>query len=454
MKKLLYVLFLGALSALSAFAGQLATLEYQLGVNALKKKNYLLAISHFEKCIDKNSTNYNCYWEKGWAYYRLKNWESTLAAWEKIPDKHPTLGAQKQKHFAKISSVHSVVVKMKKLARVPPIQAPTSNKEAAFLTIRAVGDVMLGTDFPSSSFLPRGARENILASTSLELQKADLTFANLEGPFCNSGKSIKCEGKEAKSCYAFRTPTRYSKYLKDAGIDFVSLANNHMYDFGEACRLETERTMDQLRIKRSGFVLDPPTTIKFKENNIGFLAFHTSSWAHHVNDIPKAVETVKELSKTHKIVIVSFHGGAEGLSALRLPQGKEMFYGDNRGEIRKFSRAVIDAGADLVLGHGPHVIRGMEVYKDRLIAYSLGNYATYGRFNLSSYQAWTMILETSLDKDGKFVGGKVIPVIQTGAGVPILHKAKYTSIDLLRALNFLDFDKPLQISASGEIFTH
>ena len=95
---------------------------------------------------------------------------------------------------------------------------------------------------------------------------------------------------------------------------------------------------------------------------------------------------MRALDTTHDIVIVSFHGGAEGSKALHVPYGQETFYGENRGHLREFTHTVIDAGADLVWGHGPHVLRGMEVYKDRLIAYSLGNFATYGRFNTRGQQ--------------------------------------------------------------------
>ena len=421
----------------------------QQGVEALKKRNYTSAISFFEKCIAKNPQAYFCYWEKGWAHYRLKDWGATLAAWKLVPDEHPELGMVKKKHYAKIQQVHAVESKMTSLAKTPPVNKNKTSLRP-FLTLRAVGDVMLGTNFPASSYLPR---KNILAKVAPLLQQADLTFANLEGPFCDLQEaSKKCEAKEPKSCYAFRTPTSYAQYLKEAGIDFVSLANNHMYDFGEACRLETEKTMKNLGIVQSGFVLDPPAIFSFKDKKIGFVAFHTSSWAHYVNDIPKAIETVKRAAAQAEIVIVSFHGGAEGLAALRLPRGNEMFYGTNRGNLRQFARAVVDAGADLVMGHGPHVIRGIELYKNRLIAYSLGNFATYGRFNLSNYQAWTLILEASLDKQGKFVAGKVIPIVQKGAGVPEIHKSQYTGVDLLRALNALDMDQPLRISAQGEIF--
>ena len=89
--------------------------------------------------------------------------------------------------------------------------------------------------------------------------------------------------------------------------------------------------------------------------------------------------------------------------ALHVPNGRETFYGENRGDLRAFTHTVIDAGADLVWGHGPHVLRGMEVYNGRLIAYSMGNFATYGRFNVRGQQGLGVVLETVLDAEGRFV---------------------------------------------------
>ena len=105
-------------------------------------------------------------------------------------------------------------------------------------------------------------------------------------------------------------------------------------------------------------------------------------------------------------VIVSFHGGAEGLQALHTPNKAELFMNENRGDVRRFAHAVVDAGADIVLGSGPHVVRGMEIYKDRLIAYSLGNFATYRAFNIWGFNGIGLILEADMDDTGRFISGK------------------------------------------------
>jgi poly-gamma-glutamate capsule biosynthesis protein CapA/YwtB (metallophosphatase superfamily) len=142
--------------------------------------------------------------------------------------------------------------------------------------------------------------------------------------------------------------------------------------------------------------------------------------------------------KKADLVVVSFHGGAEGTNAQHVPNNTEIFFGEARGNLRLFARTVIDAGADLVLGHGPHVMRGMEIYQGRLISYSLGNFATYGWFQLAGETALSEILEVKLAADGKFIGGKIHPVKQEGRGGPLLDPSK-AAIPLLRNLSNADF---------------
>ncbi len=303
-----------------------------------------------------------------------------------------------------------------------------------FLRIRAVGDVMLGTSVPEGKLPPDdGAR--LLDGVSALLSDADLTFANLEGPLCDSGVSKKC--RKPNNCYAFRTPTAYAKYLELAGIDLASTANNHSGDFGEPCRRETEAALDAHHIAWSG----PPGTVgrvTVKGKKIALVAFHTSASCNDVNEISGAQKLVRAAKVQSDVVIVSFHGGGEGIGATHVVEGKEKYLGENRGDLRAFTHAVVDAGADLVLGHGPHVVRGMEIYKERLIAYSLGNFATYGRFDLSGALGFTVLLEVSLDEEGRFATGKLISTKQEGKGIPMPDEAK-RGAKLVHKLTMEDF---------------
>ena len=109
-------------------------------------------------------------------------------------------------------------------------------------------------------------------------------------------------------------------------------------------------------------------------------------------------------------MVVTFHGGAEGADKQHVKPGTEMFLGENRGNLMKFSHAVVDAGADLVVGHGPHVLRGMEWRKGRLIAYSLGNFAGHGSLNWDGVLGVSALLRVTLRGDGAWVQGKIVPV--------------------------------------------
>ncbi len=305
-----------------------------------------------------------------------------------------------------------------------------------FLRLRAVGDVMLGTTVPEGH-LPPDDGATLLSTVAPLLRDADLTFANLEGPLCDSGTSSKC--KKSGNCFAFRSPTAYGKYLQAAGLDLASTANNHAGDFGEQCRRETEKTLDGLGVTWSGPV-GTVGTREFNGKKVALIAFQTSEATNDVNNLPVAKELVKAAKASHDLVIVSFHGGAEGNNAGHVFDGPEKFLGENRGDLKVFTHGVIDAGADLVIGHGPHLLRAMELYQGHLIAYSLGNFATYGRFSLGGPLGIAVILEVELGADGRFIKGKLLPTKQEGQGVPAPDPTG-KGIALVKQLTAADFPK-------------
>lgn len=319
----------------------------------------------------------------------------------------------------------------------PIVQATPGNKGP--LTIAAVGDIMLGSPFPNESRMPPNDGADLLKAVTPILSAADIAFGNLEGPLADGGASAKCRPGSTR-CFAFRMPTRYGKYLKEAGFDVLSVANNHASDFGDAGRSSTRQTLDALGIKHAGSDRGQYSTtyLDVKGNKVAFIGFATNALAPNVNDLAFARQLVLQADKIADIVVVSFHGGAEGTGSQNVPNRTEMFFGEARGNLPLFSRTVIDAGADLVLGHGPHVLRGIELYKDRLIAYSLGNFCTYGWFRLEAETALTMILEVKLDDDGKFVGGTIHPGKQEGRGIPVIDESK-TAIRVVRNLSVADF---------------
>jgi hypothetical protein len=304
------------------------------------------------------------------------------------------------------------------------------------LRIRAVGDVMLGTADPDG-YLPPDDGAHLLDDVKDLLADSDLTFVNLEGPLCDSGASSKCRGKAPGRCFAFRTPTRYVAYLSVARVGLASTANNHAGDFGEECRRQTEKTLDGAGVAWSG----PPGTIGSAVvlgRRVALVSFHASSSTNDTTDLASARALVKKARETHDIVIVSFHGGAEGPRAAHVVKGVERYFGENRGDVMAFAHAVIDAGASLVLGSGPHVLRALELHRGHLIAYSLGNFATYGRFELSGIQHVAAVLEVELDPAGLFVRGRVLPTMQEGKGIP-KRDPSGQGIRLIQELTRADF---------------
>ena len=320
---------------------------------------------------------------------------------------------------------------------------PTPRNTTDAITIAAVGDIMLGSPFPNDTRMPPNDGADLLKDVTPVLSSADIAFGNMEAPIVDAGISEKCgtpKPGEPVRCFAFRMPTRYARYLKAAGFDVMSVANNHASDFGETGRASTRRTLDELGIKHAGSdrARFSTTYLEAKGQTVAVIGFAHNAVQPNVNDLETARRLVLEADKKADIVVVSFHGGAEGTGAQNVPRRTELFFGEKRGNLPLFAHAVIDAGADLVLGHGPHVLRGMEIYKDRLIAYSLGNFATYGWFRLEAETALTVVLEARLDESGKFTGGKLHSARQEGRGIPVLDPSG-TAIKKVRALSKADF---------------
>jgi poly-gamma-glutamate capsule biosynthesis protein CapA/YwtB (metallophosphatase superfamily) len=307
---------------------------------------------------------------------------------------------------------------------------------------------MLGTTFPDETgkSLPPDDGQTLLAEVTPILSAADIAFGNLEGPLVDGGVSAKCgpvghkkksKKAKAKTCWAFRVPTRYGQYLKDAGFDVMGLANNHALDFGPLGRESSVHVLDGLGIAHSGPVGDI-AHLTVRGVKVAIVAFATYATAYNLNDLDAARAVVADEVAKNDVVVVSFHGGAEGATRTHVPAGAEMFLDENRGDLRTFTHAMIDAGAALVIGHGPHVVRGLERYKDRLIAYSLGNFATYGGMNLVGVTGIALILGVDLDPKGAFLGARIHAIVQTPPGGPHLDPERRV-IPLLQDLSRTDF---------------
>ncbi len=308
---------------------------------------------------------------------------------------------------------------------------------------------MMGTNYPYP-VLPPNDGVGIFNDVSEYLRSSDVTFGNLEGTLLNSGGTPK-KCMDPKHCVAFRMPEHYAGYLKEAGFDIVSIANNHAGDMGNEGRESTAGTLDEYGIKYGG-QYDHPTSI-FIKNGIkyGFTAFAPNTTTLPLNEYKTVTKIIRELKTQCDICIVSFHGGAEGSGATHVPFRREIFLEEDRGNVYDFAHTAIDAGADIIFGQGPHVPRAIELYKNKLIMYSLGNFCTYGKFGLGGAAGIAPIMKIFVNSKGDFVKGTIIPIKQIKRGIPIYDETRAV-INLIRSLTRSDFPQTdLEITDEGSI---
>lgn len=310
------------------------------------------------------------------------------------------------------------------------------NEENETITVIGVGDIMMGTTYPSSDLPPNDGRE-LFGDVKEILENADVTIGNLEGPFLNSGGTPK-ECLTPERCYSFRVPERYGKYLKEAGFDFMNLANNHAFDMGVQGREATYRVLEDNEILYAGTTDQPTTIIEVDGLKIGIAGFAPNRGTMNINNKTLVENTIKDLKDECDLVFVMFHGGAEGAGAQNVPRRNEIFLDEDRGDVYEFAHLVIDAGADVVFGSGPHVTRAVELYNDRFIAYSLGNFCTYGKFSLSGPQGTAPIIKVYIKRNGEFLKAEVTSIKQIRRGFPVTDDSE-TALKTIIKLTNSDF---------------
>lgn len=278
------------------------------------------------------------------------------------------------------------------------------------LTIALTGDIMMGTTYPDT-LLPSHDGAHLFRDVKHLLRRADLAVGNLEGTLCDGGESTK----EGPNQYAFRTPTTYGHWLNDAGYDFLSMANNHANDFGPEGIEATENVLRQQGILYAGLKGRTETAILHRKGiRIGFCAFGHNPYTLQHTDLHMATvkRTIHALKQHADLIVVSIHGGAEGQRYSHLPDTMEIYLQEQRGHLRQLAHTCIELGADVVYGHGPHVVRGVEVYHGRFIAYSLGNFCTPYGVNLSGISGYAPLIEIKTDLHGQFLSGQIHSFIQ------------------------------------------
>ncbi|MDO8496518.1 MAG: AmmeMemoRadiSam system protein B [bacterium] len=234
-------------------------------------------------------------------------------------------------------------------------------------TMLFVGDVMLSRSV--GAYMQQKGDYNLpFLNIADFLKSADLTFANLENPISSRGVNIG-------SKYSFRADPKTIEGLKYAGFDIVSIANNHMWDYGREAFLDTmthlaEAGIDFVGGGHNAEEAHRPVVKDVKGTKVAFLAYTEflqsvvagtnsagiSNW--NIEQIKKDITTAKQQGD---LVVASFHWGDE-------------YQTKHNQKQEQFAKAAIDAGASLVIGHHPHVVQEVEQYKSGWIAYSLGNF--------------------------------------------------------------------------------
>jgi hypothetical protein len=211
------------------------------------------------------------------------------------------------------------------------------------------------------------------------------------------------------------------------------------------------QTLEKKGIFHAGQLTKPYTIFSIDSVTYGFVAFAPNSGCLPLNDVQKGISIIQHLDSISDIVIVSFHGGAEGSDHQHVTRKREIFYGEDRGNVYQLSHQWIDAGADIIFGHGPHVTRAIEVYKRRFIAYSLGNFCTFDGISINGVNGLAPIVKIYTNSEGEFISGNIIPTYQSREnGVTVDPRNRI--INLMQDLTKKDFpESTIQIDDKGNI---
>jgi hypothetical protein len=319
------------------------------------------------------------------------------------------------------------------------------------ISLSGVGDVIMGTQ-PRD--IPPGDGAGFFDAVKSALD-ADVVMGNLETPLTADTGRVKCPTASStptptadpgtpsprptkpSGCFQFYLPPSYAKHLYDGGFDVMSLANNHTNDMGPDGLSNTRTALEAAGVKHTGG-LNEITYVEVKGIKVAVLGFAVYAWGQNLNNIAAAEELVRRADAEADLVVIQMQGGAEGADRTHVKAGKEIYLGEDRGDLVKFGHAVIDAGADVVFGHGPHVMRGMEFYKGRLIAYSLGNFCGYGVLSSAGVLGVGGVLTVTLRRDGSWVGGKLVSTEMVNGGLPTIDPAR-RAVPFVGGLSLDDF---------------
>lgn len=330
-----------------------------------------------------------------------------------------------------------------------PDEGRSTATDSGVVRVCAGGDVTLGTNL-DTTWAKRASKrlrtrvalypspDSLLAPLRPLLQDADIVLINVEGAIGAGPAKSKC-GPRSRACFAFRMPPTTAAALRALSpVPVVgNVANNHANDAGPKGVLQTRERLTAAGVYVTGADSEPTLVATAAADTVAILGFGTSGFPD-ARDLDAVARWVARAAERYRRVIVTMHLGGEGVDAQRTADTTERLLDADRGNPLRFARTAVDAGASLVIGHGPHVIRGMEWRGHSLIAYSLGNLITYGPFSFREPNNRAGILCASLDSLGRPSDVVIRPTRQRPPGLVSADPSR-RSITLADSLSLLDF---------------
>ncbi|MCW2922566.1 MAG: CapA family protein [Thermoleophilia bacterium] len=272
------------------------------------------------------------------------------------------------------------------------------------------GDIVVGSHY---GLPPNGGRDQFSFVDQL-LRAPELMIGNYEGTLSRGGAS-RCSG--GPLCFIFQAPPERARNLRDAGFDVMNLANNHGLDKGADARRQTVAALARVGIASAGLP-GRVTIVRVQDTNVGIVGMSPYPGTTNMRSSTEIFALVADARRRADVVVVAMHAGLEGAAGAHVPHGAD--YGtDTRGA----THTAIDAGADVVFGSGPHVVRGIERYRDRYIVYSSGNFAGWHNFGIGGLTAQSGVVRMTFDYRGRPTAAAWDGVILRGPGIPHVDRS-------------------------------
>lgn len=261
-------------------------------------------------------------------------------------------------------------------------------------------------------------------------QRASVVLGNLEGAITNELVTTK-KSIPGRS-YAFRFSPDVAQLIKEANFNVISIANNHSNDYGRTGQQDTLRLLTEKGIQVTGLKGSHAVV------NVGPLKVAVVAAAHYavfnnVLELDAMAAKVSQLRQSHDAVILFYQLGGEGDPAALLPEGPEVFLNEQRGDARAFAQRMQAAGASLLIGHGPHVLRAAECVGNTPVFHSIGNFVSAGGLSARNLSNVALLPEVLFDDKGQVRGVRAFPVTFSAQRYPILDNTG-RGVSLVNAL--------------------